>query len=139
MKTLDKELLDGIRNREEGSFKILYERYGEITLKQIGSRISDADTAKDLYQDFWLSVWTSTELIRTDELGDASKSLFFILSKRILDYYRDQAKRAVDSVGDMENVVDGRFYYSHVLESIIGKEISQLVDQLLGEMPELIS
>jgi RNA polymerase sigma factor (sigma-70 family) len=137
METLDKDLLEGILKKDEGSFKKLYAKYSDITLRQISSRIADADTSKDLFQDFWLSVWTSAEWVRTDEEGNASKSLFFILSKRILDYYRNLAKNLTENVDDIEKIVDQRLHYSHVIETIVEKEIDLLIDQLISQMPEL--
>ncbi|MBP1618814.1 MAG: sigma-70 family polymerase sigma factor [Bacteroidetes bacterium] len=137
METLDKDLLEGILKKDESSFKELYDKYSGITLRQISSRVADTDTAKDLLQDFWLFVWTSANLVRTDDKGNASKSLFFILSKRILDYYRHVAKSITENVDDMEKIADQNLQYSHVMENIIGKEIDLLIDQLMSQMPEL--
>lgn len=137
MKTLDKDLLMGIRKKNEDSFKMLYDKYSDITLRQISSRIADKDAVKDLFQDFWLYVWTSADLLRIDEKGEASKSLFFILSKRILDYYRNAAKNITENLDSIENLAGENLLYSHVVENILEKEVFDLVDQLIDNMPEI--
>lgn len=99
----DRELLDRIAKKEETAFDELYNRYSKSILMQISSRISNVDAIEDLCQEFWLFVWSSNHLIRTDENGNASKSLYFTVSKRILDYYRNSAKAIVTSKENIEN------------------------------------
>ena len=137
MEVLDNKLIAGIQKKDEESFKLLYDKYSLITLKQISSRISDQYAVKDVFQDFWLYVWTSANLIRIDNDGNVSKSLFFILSKRILDYYRNSSKSRTENLEHIDNLSNDTLQYSHVMESILEKEILQLVDQLMNNMPEI--
>lgn len=132
MKKTDEELLsDIISNKDEKSFTLLYDRYSIFILNLINSRLSNTDEAADLLQDFWASIWLSPQLVRVDEKGCAKKSLQYILSKRILDYYRRVYRKIVLSKEvDYENQPQAEPFYSHVLEDLLLKEIEALVNAL---------
>ncbi len=133
----DKKLLENISKKDESAFKELYDRYSQSILKQVSSRIKDINAIEDLCQEFWLFVWTSSSLIRINEEGDASKSLFYILSKRILDYYRHITKSIIIQNENIENDVSKNIQYCHVFEDLVEKDIIELVDQLVNKLPQL--
>lgn len=137
MITSDKELLERISGKEEPAFKELYERYSRPILRQISSRIGDADAIEDVCQDFWMFVWSSHHIIRTDENGDAAKSLYFILSKKILDYFRNTARNIISCNENVENYISPDIEYNHVFEDLVEKELTDLLARLINELPEL--
>ncbi|MFV0539165.1 MAG: RNA polymerase sigma factor [Dysgonomonas sp.] len=137
MKRTDKDLLNDISKKDELAFKELYDRYSKPVFKQVSSRITDINIIEDLLQEYWLFIWSSSSLIRLDEKGDASKSLFFILSKRILDHYRNAGKNIVYNKDNFENTISSELQYTHVFEDLIEKEIFELIDQLIANLPEL--
>lgn len=133
----DKNILMAIATQNKDAFSELYERYSDSVLKRLCSRIGDLYVAEDLFQEFWLFIWNSPLVVRVDENENAAKSLYYILSKHILDYYRTSQKVLLsrNSVDDSSEIKE--LHYSHVSEDIIEKDIALLIDQLVAAMPDL--
>lgn len=133
----DKDILIAIATQDKVAFSELYERYSDPVLKRLCSRIGDLYVAEDLFQEFWMFIWKSPLLVRVDEEESAAKSLYYILSKHILDYYRLSQKilSSKENLNESSNIKE--LQYSHVSEEVIEKDIALLIDQLVAAMPDL--
>lgn len=64
----DKELVDRIRSNEQEAYYMLFNRHWEPMYAFAQSLIKDSETAKDILQDVWLSLWARREAIYNENI-----------------------------------------------------------------------
>lgn len=133
----DRELLDKIAAKDAKAFDVLYNRYERLFYRWVYSRLNDYDAACDVTQIFWIAVWTSAADLHTNEQGSAKDYLLRNLTFRILKYVQREANRLeiTDEKLLGEHVSD--LAYMHISEDIYVKEILQLMDAILKNLPPL--
>ena len=134
----DRQLLEQIAEKDDKAFRTLYERYRRLFFKWTFSRLNDEDAACDVTQDFWLEVWSSAANMPCNDDGMAKDYLLRRLSFRIIDHLRVQCKRLeiTDDVLLQQKI--GVLCYTHVQEDIDYRDLQQLIDSILHDLPPLI-
>lgn len=64
----DKELVDRIRSDKKEAYYMLFNRHWESMYAFAQSLIKDSDTAKDILQDVWLSLWERRQAINNQNI-----------------------------------------------------------------------
>jgi len=62
----DAELIALLKTADDLAFKEIYERYGMMIYYKTNQMIRDEETAKDLVQDVFLSLWTHTDQVKEE-------------------------------------------------------------------------
>ena len=87
MKTLDKELLEKIREKNVYAFNEFYNRYATLLYKWVYSRIRNDDACNEVTQDFWASFWENPDIIKINEQGSAKNYLLHFFGFGFLYFY----------------------------------------------------
>lgn len=133
----DRELLDRITGKDRKAFDVLYHRYERLFYRWVFSRLNDYDAAGDLLQNFWIAVWNSPESIRTNEKDSAKDYLLRNLTYRILKQVQREMTRLEIPDDELVNQQMFDFSYTHISEELYVKEILQLIDKVLENLPPL--
>lgn len=137
IKMTDRELLDKIATKNAKAFEVLYDRYERLFYRWAFSRLNDYDAACDVTQNFWIAVWTSPEGTQVNKAGSAKDYLLRNLTFRILKYVQRKINQI--EIPD-EKLIEQRMpdlSYTHISEDLYVKEILQLMDEILKNMPPL--
>lgn len=133
----DRELLDAIALKDNKSFRIFYCRYELLVSKKILDIMKDREAAEDLCQDFWLLVWVSPAIIKTNQEGSAIGFIIHFLTLRSYYSFRSPHRKMV-MVDDFDEVEQKhRLQYTHVFEELEEKEIEVNIDRILETLPEI--
>jgi RNA polymerase sigma factor (sigma-70 family) len=133
----DQQLLVRIAEKDSKAFEVLYNRYERLFYRWAFSRLNDYDVACDVTQSFWISVWTSPEIIQPNEHGSAKDYLLRSLSFKILKVVQQELKhiKVTDEHYIEQHLPD--LSYTHISEELYVKEILQLMDAILQKLPPL--
>ena len=133
----DRELLDRIATKDAKAFDVLYDRYERLFYRWVYSRLNDYDAACDVTQNFWISVWTSPTDLQTNEQGSVKDYLLRNLTFRVLKHVQRESNRLeiTDEKLIGQHVAD--LTYTHISEDLYVKEILQLMDVILKNLPPL--
>ncbi len=137
MKILDKKLLEAIANKDENAFNEFYKRYSSLLYKWVFTRTGNAEASSEVTQDFWFNLWINPYKIKTNDEGSAKNFLLHFFTFRILDYLRAHKKREKQLAYNVQEVLSNTLSYSHILEEIQEKEIHDLIEEILDNLPEL--
>jgi RNA polymerase sigma factor (sigma-70 family) len=137
MKTLDKKLLEAIAYKDENAFNEFYKRYAALLYKWAFTRIGNAELSNDVTQDFWFNLWTNPQTMKTNNEGSAKNFLLHFFTFRILDYLRAHQKREKSLAYNEHDNLSSTLSYSHILEEIHEKEIYNIINEILDNLPEL--
>lgn len=133
----DQELLGRITEKDTKAFDVLYNRYERLFYRWVFSRLNDYDASCDVTQIFWVAVWTSPAGIQTNEAGSAKDYLLRNLTFRILKY----VQRKIDWIEiSNEKLIEQHIpnlSYTHISEELYVKEILQLMDEIVKNLPPL--
>jgi RNA polymerase sigma-70 factor (ECF subfamily) len=88
----DEELLDRIRDRDISALDQLYERYSRATFALAYRMLSNRETAEEVVQDAFLSVWRQAETYKTG-VGRVRPWLLSIAHHRAIDRMRRVRER----------------------------------------------
>lgn len=88
MQTSDKILLQAIENKDKKAFSLFYKRYSRTVLCFVLSKVHNKDVAKDIVQNFWLSLWENPCILRANKTGCVKVYMLQHLRFRIYDMYR---------------------------------------------------
>lgn len=121
----------------DGAFRVLYQRYEKLFYNWTFSLLNNYDITCDVTQDFWISVWSASEEIRTDANDSAKNYLLRRLTYQILK----QLQRDIQRIEISNEVLIEQGFpdlnYTHINEEIDVKEILIFIDGILQKMPLL--
>ena len=140
MELSDQELLNRIQKRDTKAFHTFYERYARLLYKWAYNRTKNVETTNEITQSFWEHIWLSPSIIKTDKDGFAKNFLLRYFTFRILDYLKAQQNELFVRISEKEfsTLMDNEdLTYSHILEELGAKEIHQLMNQVLADLPEI--
>lgn len=136
MRVTDKQLIEGIFQKEELAFNEFYDRYYRLLYDWAFRRTGDFNITDEITQNFWISVWSEPDLIKTDTAGSANKFLLHHFTYRMLDYLKSSYVRTLSeknrvSLADLEN----DFSAFSESEAYDIKDFEEIITQTLQEMP----
>jgi RNA polymerase sigma factor (sigma-70 family) len=135
MKT-DRELLDAMAKKDRNAFEVFYKRYARLlqmwALRYTGNKV----LTEDIAQNFWIIVWTSPHLFKTNDEGVAKDYLLRYFTYRMLDYIKSAGAQVLGNELKLTEATQ-TLSYTHVFEELETREIHTLINQVLREMPEL--
>ena len=130
----NKELINKIQNGDTGAFKYLFDSQSEA-MYYYATNFVDSDTAKDIVQDVFYSLWTNKEIEIKESVTAyifrmvRNKSLLFIDKQSVRKNYRDKKR---DELTKREI----NYYQNNPLKSIIERELNDEFNKALEKLPE---
>lgn len=133
----DKELISLISFKNEKAYNTLYNRYWESLYIYVFEKVRDHDVTQDLLQEFWMRVWKDPSFILTNQ-DEMSKGFFCkFLSFRVLDYYRT-LHHEITSLDNEKKTAIEQIGYSHILEDISLKDMNELIQRVVEDLPRSV-
>lgn len=131
----DNELLKAISLRDVYSFNTLYHRYNRLLYKRVYGRLENPDQSQEIMQEFWVTVWTKPDFVKTTESGSAKAFFYHYLSYRVLDCIR-KTNFNIIATSNCESLqeVEEELSYMHVSEEFEIKELELLIDSILKDL-----
>lgn len=136
MQLSDKDLLEGICKKSETAFNDLYKRYKSLFYNLAYSYTNDKELSVDIMQNFWMSIWSKPEAIKTDTDNSAKAFLYKHFSFCVSNYYRSLSIRQ-KGMSDEIDLIEDEATYTHIMEEIQVKDLIELIDQAIDEMPQI--
>lgn len=133
----DEELLDAIADKDENAFNILYKRYCQPLFNWVLSRTGNRIISEEISQIFWVSVWNNPLKIRVDTKKSAKGFLFNLLNFCMLDYLKSPEFKKYSFCDEYKDEIKDAYSYLHIEEELDAKDISDLIDEVLEDIPEL--
>mgnify|MGYP000845371956 FL=1 len=90
----DERLMLAYRDGDATAFEALYARYRTRLYRHLAHQCGDNRLAEELYQDIWLKVVNARQ--DYEPLAKFATWLFRIAHHRLIDHYRQHARRAAD-------------------------------------------
>lgn len=137
MDTSDKELLALISQKDQRAYNELYKRYRRLFYDLSFSYTHDKDASDDINQIFWVGIWLTPEVIKTDAADSAKSFLYKHFSFCVFDYFKSAAARQTGGTEELLDIKAGELSYSHVLEEMEMEQAMELLEKTIAEMPEL--
>lgn len=122
------DLLRQIAKGNEQAFKLLINLYGKRFLAVAVKMTRSEETAKDMVQDVFLSIWTNREGLA--EVVNPSSYFFTVLYRRI---YRHLKKLALEKKL-LENVSDTAIT-NNTEEMVLAHESNELIIKAISKLP----
>ncbi len=88
----DKELIEGIYNNDQSSFRILVDKYQSLVLNTCHSFLHDRTIAEDITQEVFIEVFLSVHKFKKE--AKLSTWLYRVSVNKTLNYIRDNKKRS---------------------------------------------
>ncbi|MGV8092094.1 MAG: RNA polymerase sigma factor [Mangrovibacterium sp.] len=132
----DQTLLEAIKLKDTGAFRVFYDRYVDLLYYWACQRTGDPDISRDIVQNFWITFWTNPEVIRVDQNGRARSFLIRFFSYRVLDYLRSAASKVLGDEAEIEKAAD-TMNYSHIIEELGMQEVLAEIEKVLAELPAI--
>ena len=128
---LNHETPNIIKKLDEATFELLFKSNFKSLCWFAVKYVKDLDTAKEIVQDAFISLWEKKESI---DLSKPVKSyLSTIIYNRSLNYLRDNKKFNKDILS-FENISPDATY--HQTDKLIETEISNKINSAIEELPE---
>jgi RNA polymerase sigma-70 factor, ECF subfamily len=132
----DRELVDGVRARDEASFRALFGRYAPTALSLARRVVGQPFLAEEIVQEAFLAVWRNPDAYDADR-GSVRSWLMGTVHNRAVDAVRreqSQRRRAMDARGaDLVVVPDPA---DDVLDELGLPEERKAVRAALDDLPE---
>jgi RNA polymerase sigma factor (sigma-70 family) len=135
MKT-DRELLDAMARKDRNAFEVFYKRYARLLQMWALRYTGNKALTEDIAQNFWIIVWTSPHLFKTNEEGVAKDYLLRYFTYRMLDYIKSAGAQVLGNELKLAEATQ-TLSYTHVFEELETQEIHDHINQVLQGMPEL--
>jgi RNA polymerase sigma-70 factor (ECF subfamily) len=126
---MNKEMLNRIREGDEGAFNKLYTLFKEPAIRFCNSIIKDIDESENLIQEVFIKIWDK-RLGINPELNFNSY-LFTIIRNRVFDYLKEVKKNEFVKERYWQNIVDYQRSEPELKEERISK-----IKKALGELTE---
>lgn len=129
----DNELLQKIQLDDRLAFSEIVHQYSDILFRFIRKRIPCEDDCKDIMQEIFTSLWHRRQTIKIE------KSLYPYLFKaaqfKIIDYMVNK-KNEINRSVDLQTIMDLPCNSSSSEESLLFKELEQLIFKEVDKMPK---
>lgn len=135
MKT-DRELLEAVERKDRNAFEVFYKRYARLLQMWALRYTGNKALTEDIAQNFWIIVWTSPHLFKTNDEGLAKDYLLRYFTYRMLDYIKSAGAQVLGNEVKLLEATQ-TLSYTHVFEELETHEIHHLINQVLRGMPEL--
>lgn len=126
---MNKEMLNRIREGDEGAFNKLYTLFKEPAIRFCNSIIKDIDESENLIQEVFIKIWDK-RLGINPELNFNSY-LFTIIRNRVFDYLKEVKKNEFVKERYWQNIVD----YQKSEPELKEERITE-IKKALGELTE---
>ncbi len=133
----DKDLISGIKNKNEQVFKDFIEKYQKLVLNICFKFVNDSDDANDVAQEVFIEVYRSIDKFRED--SKISTWLYRISVNKSLNFLRDYKKpKIIDSYSDDLQKVSGDLIQSNSTPetSYINQERKEIIDKAINSLPD---
>lgn len=124
----DQELMALIRQSHEAAFAELYHRFVSGLLNTVFQRLADKDLTEEVVQDLFVGLWLRRE--QTVIAGSVPAYLFTALRNRIIDYYRQEERRAEYSA-----VTESALTVNSGEESLFYNDLLAAYERQLAQLP----
>lgn len=117
----DQELLDAIRNDDEGAFSELFKRYGKKVYEMAYSRIRSKETAEEIVQNLFICLWDKRNKLSINNISSyffaavKHRTLNIIESKIVHKKYWDYYKKFIPQ---HENLTERTVEFNELMEAI---------------------
>lgn len=130
----DRELLTLLKIDDHKAFAELTQRYWQDLFKHICSKIRNAEDARDIVQEIFLSCWKNRSNIYCDDQDRLSSYLFKAAKYAVINYF----SRPGITISGMETLEQMLEYPTTAKsdEKILLKELHSVVDAELSELPD---
>ncbi len=128
--TDEKDLLLKLREGNEAAFSELYNRYAKRIAAKLLKLLKSRELAQDILQDVFIKVWDVRRSIDPEQSFPAY--LYRIAVNLSANAYRKSLREAYMR-SQIESAKAG---YSHVEESVFGKEDASILQEALSKLPE---
>lgn len=126
---LSESILDLLKKDESGAFRLLFDRYYDNLLLYCYHILKDLETAEDIVQDCFVSLWNSKRL--NSFTGDLDRFIFKMVKNQSLLFLREYKKKHNIQVSFSQE--SETFHYDTTDES--SREI-ELLYQTIDKLPE---
>jgi RNA polymerase sigma-70 factor (ECF subfamily) len=115
--------------QKENDFQNIHEKYFEKILNYAKFRVKDLETAEELAQDVFLSLWQFVRENGSESIKNKKKFLYTVARNKIIDHYRSRKSEAsLDDVGEhhlaaaprQEKKVDNDLNMAYVKKALRG-------------------
>ena len=132
----DEELLDLIARHHEAALQVVYERYRRLIYTVALRMISDCETAEEVVQDVFHTVWHAADSFQSD-MGTFSAWLYGITRHRAIDLIRTKREcvrkrecrldtdRRISDGSNLDNEITRRLMSDKVREAVCTLPTSQ--------------
>lgn len=129
----DQTLLEAIKLKDAGAFRVFYDRYVDVLYYWACQRTGDPDISRDIVQNFWITFWKNPEIIKVDQNGKARSFLVRFFLYRVLDYLRSAASKVLCDETEIEKAAD-TMNYNHIIEELELHEVLAEINKVLAEL-----
>ncbi len=130
----DKELISLIAFKNREAYNTLYNRYWQSLYTHVFSKVKEHDVTQDILQEFWIKIWKAPSFVLTNEDGMAKGFFCKFLNFRVLDYYRSLHHEMISLDNEKRNTIE-QIGYSHILEDISLKDMNNIIQKVIDELP----
>jgi len=132
-KLSDQELAELLKEGDREAFTEIYDRYAPKVYYQINQIVRNAETAKDLVQDLFITIWNKAGHIKAN--ANLGGYLYIAAQNSVLKYIRDNRLQVdyLDSLSELADEIteeQNGDYDIEVLYNLIEIEISKLPEKM---------
>ena len=103
------------------------------------SRIGDEAIADDVTQNFWVNIWQEPQLVKVDENGTAKRFLLHLFSFRMINYLKATSTKLISAKNSNSlDEINSFLSYTHVFEELELNEFNHIIDEIIGDFPDLM-
>ncbi len=135
-RTLDTNLTDRLKKRDEQAFRELVDTYGQLVFRTCMGILHDREDADDVAQEVFIEVFRSIDRFRSG--AKISTWLYRIAINKSLNYLRDNRRHTESLVPREASVaaISAAVTGDSPLETLQEKEKKKILEQALNALPE---
>ncbi|HEY9257714.1 RNA polymerase sigma-70 factor [Chitinophaga sp.] len=126
----DKELVGLVHSQPLEAFRLIYQRYWEPLFNIAFKRLQDAEEARDIVQEVFVTVWDQRAQLQARE--SLLPYLQVILRNRIFNLY---ARNEVKLRYIVETQWQATFAHNNVAQQLTLKELQHIVNDAIAQLP----
>ncbi|TKG95440.1 RNA polymerase sigma-70 factor [Puteibacter caeruleilacunae] len=136
MRLTEKAILNSLRNGDRGTFRLLFDSYF-TQLFFYAQKFVDEETARDLVQDVFLTLWNNCKTLTID--SSLEGYLFrMVRNKCLQNLEKQKVRRDYASVQEVKLKMDEIHYFDEDsgITSLIEQELEDKYEEALSKLPE---
>ena len=130
---MTEELLSSLRDGEHSAMEYLYHTYWEVVFDTAYKRVRDEETAQDITQEIFISVWENRERLHISSSFEAW--LKGAVKYKVINYFKSSIVREKYEE-DLVQLIGNQAEPSSAESMIMLKELNQQLDHAMLELPE---